>query len=72
MLSLSYGVEIETLVRPKLMDNRVKKLIDAKNWNYGAVIGKERHENNILRDIIVDRKEAVGVPAHIMRKDYTK
>lgn len=73
MDSLSYGIELELLVCPKLEDNAVE-LFKKKNWKFGKVLDrKERMNNNrILREILAEQLADDGIPAHLNRRDYNK
>lgn len=46
MGSISYGVELELLVRPRLEDEDVVKLFESCNWMFGKLLDRKERTNN--------------------------
>lgn len=66
MQEITFGIEIETLVRPKLEDSGDAQKLHSKEWNDEKVLSaKERRINiEILRYILVEELSRESYPAH--------
>lgn len=74
MNSLSYGVELELLVLPRLENEENADLFREKNWNFDKSIDRQERRKNstILRQILAEEMMSEHVPAHLTRRAYDK
>ncbi|KAI8943371.1 hypothetical protein NX059_001385 [Plenodomus lindquistii] len=72
MIELTFGVEIETLVRPKLEISEINTTFQEAGWNFSPKLSQpERNANSrVLRQYICDRLVDADFPAHLNRRDY--
>lgn len=74
MISLSFGVELELLVRPKLEHEGVVELFRSDHWKFGKPLDRKERTNNslILREILAKQLTEGGIPAHLTRRAYSQ
>jgi hypothetical protein len=72
---MKFGVEIETLVRPKFEEEQVKNIFKRMGWNFARILSTNRdlrNNLNILREVVVEKLLEENIPAHLKRRDYSK
>ncbi|MCJ1348135.1 hypothetical protein MMC31_006366 [Peltigera leucophlebia] len=73
-LAITFGVEIEILVRPRLVREDIAQEFARRGWNNEqSLSSKERRANiMLLRQILASKLSDAGIPAHTEKQSYQK
>lgn len=74
MEGITFGVEIEVLVRPKLEEADIAQELKAEGWIKKPLLSNRDRRTNIepLRQFLVRTLSEVGIPAHTKKQTYEK
>lgn len=74
MEGIAFGIEIETLVRPKLEDADIAQKFRSARWNDEEVLSLKEQRSNIemLQSLLVGELSRAGYPAHTKTQSYEK
>ena len=74
MEGITFGIEIETLVRPKLEDADIAQKFRSARWNDEEVLSLKEQRSNIeiLQSLLVGELSRAGYPAHTKTQSYEK
>ena len=74
MGSITFGVEIEVLVRLKLEEVDIAQALEAEGWIKKPLLSNRDRRINIeiLRQFLVRNLSKAGIPAHTKKQSYEK
>jgi hypothetical protein len=74
MESLTFGVEIEILARPRVELLEVREELEEANWDFTKALDRKVRRINakILEEFIAKKLRSYNIPAHLVRRDYSK
>lgn len=73
MESITFGVEIEILVRPKLEEADLAQEFEAEGWNKEQSLSNRNVEpTSLLRQILVSKHSPVGMLNHPKNQSYER
>lgn len=74
MEEITFGVEIEVPVRPKLEEADIAQELEAEGWIKKPLLSNRDRRTNIelLRQFLVRNLSEAGIPAHTKKQSYEK
>lgn len=74
MEGVTFGVEIEVLVRPKLENADIAQELEVNGWIGKPLLSNRDRRTNIelLRQFLVRNLSQAGIPAHTKKQSYEK